>query len=124
MPGLSASKRLRIGRYSEVGRIYLLTANTLHREAAFADWQVGRFSREWVNTRCGMRSGFSRYRRLVIKWLRVLCTRSRVNPLPLALAHPLCKTVAPTGFSTNPGGTTNLGGSGLAHDSYFSTNPP
>ncbi|MFJ3378459.1 REP-associated tyrosine transposase [Pseudomonas sp. NPDC086112] len=42
MPELSASHRLRIGRYAEQNRIYLLTANTLGREPVFKDYTLGR----------------------------------------------------------------------------------
>jgi putative transposase len=42
MPELSASHRLRIGRYAEQNRIYLLTANTLKREPVFRDYRLGR----------------------------------------------------------------------------------
>ncbi|MNH94527.1 Transposase IS200 like protein [compost metagenome] len=42
MPELSASHRLRIGRYTEQNRIYLLTANTLKREPVFRDYPLGR----------------------------------------------------------------------------------
>jgi len=42
MPGLSSSHRLRIGRYAEQNRIYLLTANTLKREPVFRDYALGR----------------------------------------------------------------------------------
>ncbi|MBU6958485.1 transposase [Pseudomonas sp. CVAP len=42
MPELSASHRLRIGRYAEQNRIYLLTANTLNREPVFRDYTLGR----------------------------------------------------------------------------------
>jgi len=42
MPDLPASKRLRIGRYSESNRIYLLTTNTLDREPIFKDFKLGR----------------------------------------------------------------------------------
>ena len=42
MPELSASHRLRIGRYAEQNRIYLLTANTLGREPVFRDYTLGR----------------------------------------------------------------------------------
>ncbi|MFJ7793628.1 REP-associated tyrosine transposase [Pseudomonas sp. NPDC096950] len=42
MPDLSASHRLRIGRYAEHNRIYLLTANTLKREPVFRDYTLGR----------------------------------------------------------------------------------
>ncbi|WP_458723439.1 REP-associated tyrosine transposase [Pseudomonas brenneri] len=34
--------RLRAGRYSEPGRIYLLTAVTHQRQAVFKDWRIGR----------------------------------------------------------------------------------
>ena len=42
MPELSASHRLRIGRFAEQNRIYLLTANTLRREPVFRDYTLGR----------------------------------------------------------------------------------
>jgi len=42
MPDLPASHRLRIGRYAESNRIYLLTTNTLHREPVFEDFHLGR----------------------------------------------------------------------------------
>ncbi|WP_458129546.1 REP-associated tyrosine transposase [Pseudomonas sp. Z2-11] len=42
MPARSASHRLRIGRYAEQNRIYLLTANTLAREPVFKDHGLGR----------------------------------------------------------------------------------
>ncbi|MGE8101815.1 REP-associated tyrosine transposase [Pseudomonas fluorescens] len=42
MPDLPASHRLRIGRYAEPNRIYLLTANTLGREPVFNDFVLGR----------------------------------------------------------------------------------
>ncbi|WP_045122345.1 REP-associated tyrosine transposase [Pseudomonas fluorescens] len=42
MPKLSASHRLRFGRYDEPNRIYLLTANTLYREPVFRDFALGR----------------------------------------------------------------------------------
>jgi putative transposase len=42
MPELSASHRLRIGRYAEQNRIYLLTANTLGREPVFSEPSLGR----------------------------------------------------------------------------------
>lgn len=38
----SASHRLRIGRYAEQNRIYLLTANTRGREPVFKDYGLGR----------------------------------------------------------------------------------
>ncbi|VVN24611.1 hypothetical protein PS645_05391 [Pseudomonas fluorescens] len=42
MPEPSASHRLRLGRYSEKNRIYLLTTNTLGREPVFKDFALGR----------------------------------------------------------------------------------
>ncbi|WP_134178433.1 REP-associated tyrosine transposase [Pseudomonas helmanticensis] len=42
MPDLPASHRLRVGRYAEPNRIYLLTTNTLDREPIFADFVLGR----------------------------------------------------------------------------------
>ncbi len=42
MPGRSASHRLRIGRYVEQNRIYLLTDNTRMREPVFQDYGLGR----------------------------------------------------------------------------------
>jgi REP element-mobilizing transposase RayT len=42
MPDLPASHRLRIGRYAEQNRIYLLTTNTLGREPVFTDFVLGR----------------------------------------------------------------------------------
>ncbi|MDR9862128.1 MULTISPECIES: transposase [Pseudomonas] len=42
MPDLSASHRLRIGRYSEHNRIYLLTTNTAGRLPVFGDFKLGR----------------------------------------------------------------------------------
>ena len=42
MPDLSASHRLRIGRYAEPDRIYLLTTNTLRRQPVFSDFILGR----------------------------------------------------------------------------------
>ena len=36
------SRQLRIGRHSEKGRIYLITANTKDRQPIFGDWRVGR----------------------------------------------------------------------------------
>jgi REP element-mobilizing transposase RayT len=38
----SASNRLRIGRYSEQNRIYLLTTNTAGRQPVFSDFALGR----------------------------------------------------------------------------------
>ncbi|MFC6337074.1 transposase [Pseudomonas sp. CCM 7891] len=34
--------RLRIGRYSESGRVYLITAVTFQRQVIFQDWRTGR----------------------------------------------------------------------------------
>ena len=42
MFSLPAPHRLHRGRYSEQNRIYLLTANTLHRQPIFLNWRVGR----------------------------------------------------------------------------------
>ncbi|PPA02227.1 REP-associated tyrosine transposase [Pseudomonas moorei] len=42
MPDLPASNRLRIGRYTEKSRVYLLTTNTFHREPVFSDFALGR----------------------------------------------------------------------------------
>jgi REP element-mobilizing transposase RayT len=42
MPDLPASHRLRIGRYAESNRIYLLTTNTLGREPVFKNFGLGR----------------------------------------------------------------------------------
>lgn len=42
MPDLPASFRLRIGRYAEPNRVYLLTSNTLDREPVFKDFGLGR----------------------------------------------------------------------------------
>ena len=42
MPELSASHRLRVGRFSEQNHIYLLTANTHRREPVFKDYALGR----------------------------------------------------------------------------------
>jgi REP element-mobilizing transposase RayT len=42
MPNLPASHRLRTGRVSEPGRIYLLTTAVHHRQPIFGDWRVGR----------------------------------------------------------------------------------
>jgi REP element-mobilizing transposase RayT len=36
------AKRLRVGRYSQSGQLYLLTAVTLDRQPLFADWRCGR----------------------------------------------------------------------------------
>jgi REP element-mobilizing transposase RayT len=42
MPDLPASNRLRIGRFAESNRIYLLTTNTHDREPIFKDFTLGR----------------------------------------------------------------------------------
>jgi len=42
MPDQPASNRLRIGRYDEPNRIYLLTSNTLDRIPIFNDFKLGR----------------------------------------------------------------------------------
>jgi REP element-mobilizing transposase RayT len=42
MPDLPAAHRLRVGRYAEANRIYLLTTNTLHRTPVFKDFTLGR----------------------------------------------------------------------------------
>ncbi|WP_085716962.1 transposase [Pseudomonas sp. B28(2017)] len=42
MPELSASHRLRVGRYAEPNRIYLLTTNTLDTKPVFNDFASGR----------------------------------------------------------------------------------
>ncbi|UZE13667.1 REP-associated tyrosine transposase [Pseudomonas sp. B21-053] len=42
MPDLAASHRLRIGRYAEQNRVYLLTTNTFGREPVFKDFFLGR----------------------------------------------------------------------------------
>lgn len=42
MQVISKAGRLRIGRFSEVGRIYLLTAVIDQRQPFFADWRLGR----------------------------------------------------------------------------------
>ncbi|MGL6247212.1 REP-associated tyrosine transposase [Pseudomonas sp.] len=42
MPDLPASNRLRIGRYTESNRIYLLTTNTQDRKPIFKDFTMGR----------------------------------------------------------------------------------
>ena len=42
MPDLPAAHRLRVGRYAEASRIYLLTSNTLHRIPVFKDFTLGR----------------------------------------------------------------------------------
>jgi REP element-mobilizing transposase RayT len=59
MPDLPASNRLRIGRYAEPNRIYLLTTNTIGREPVFNDFVLGRLvvaqfrtaqDQGWVNS--------------------------------------------------------------------------
>ena len=42
MPDLPSSHRLRLGRYAEPNRIYLLTTNTLNRDPVFRDFALGR----------------------------------------------------------------------------------
>ncbi|MBV6821787.1 transposase [Pseudomonas sp. PD9R] len=42
MPAAANACRLRRGRYSESGQIYLLTAVTHERQPVFADWRMGR----------------------------------------------------------------------------------
>jgi len=42
MSGAQNAHRLRTGRYSEPGRIYLLTAVTHERQPIFKDWRSGR----------------------------------------------------------------------------------
>ncbi|MDR6960591.1 REP element-mobilizing transposase RayT [Pseudomonas brassicacearum] len=42
MPDLPASHRLRIGRYGELNRIYLLTTNTIDRIPVFQDFALGK----------------------------------------------------------------------------------
>ena len=42
MPDQPASNRLRIGRYDEPNRIYLLTSNTHDRIPIFNDFKLGR----------------------------------------------------------------------------------
>ena len=42
MPDLHRSDQARAGRYSETGRIYLLTSVTQDRQPVFADWRLGR----------------------------------------------------------------------------------
>ncbi|CAI8828991.1 REP-associated tyrosine transposase [Pseudomonas sp. IT-P218] len=57
MPDLPASNRLRIGRYAESSRIYLLTINTRDREPIFKDFFLGRGV---VNQfRCAQDQGFA-----------------------------------------------------------------
>ena len=43
MPDIPHANRLRAGRYSQSGQIYLLTAVTRNREPLFADCRTGRF---------------------------------------------------------------------------------
>jgi REP element-mobilizing transposase RayT len=42
MPDFPASHRLRLGRYAERNRIYLLTTNTIDRKPVFRDFALGR----------------------------------------------------------------------------------
>jgi putative transposase len=42
MPDLHRSRQMRIGRHSEIGRIYLLTSVVHNRAPLFADWRSGR----------------------------------------------------------------------------------
>ena len=42
MPARAASKRLRTGRYSEIGQIYLVTSVAGGREPVFTDLRIGR----------------------------------------------------------------------------------
>ena len=42
MPDLPHASRLRVGRYSQIGQIYLLTAVTRNRESVFANLALGR----------------------------------------------------------------------------------
>jgi REP element-mobilizing transposase RayT len=57
MLDLPASNRLRIGRYAESSRIYLLTINTRDREPIFKDFSLGRGV---VNQlRCAQDQGFA-----------------------------------------------------------------
>lgn len=39
---MAHSNRLRRGRFSEPGRIYLITSTTYHRRILFDQWQTGR----------------------------------------------------------------------------------
>jgi len=39
---LHNEKRLRVGRISEVGRVYLITTCTTNRTPCFQDWRIGR----------------------------------------------------------------------------------
>ena len=42
MPDLATSHRLRIGRFSEPNRVYLITTNTQERVPLFGDFHLGR----------------------------------------------------------------------------------
>jgi len=42
MPTLPHGNRLRAGRYSQTGQIYLITAVVQHRDPIFNDWRTGR----------------------------------------------------------------------------------
>ncbi|SEE91939.1 REP-associated tyrosine transposase [Pseudomonas migulae] len=59
MPDLPHANRLRAGRYSQTGQIYLLTAVTWNRAPFFTDWRTGRLvverfrqahTEEWVDS--------------------------------------------------------------------------
>ena len=41
MPPLYQTHKTRVGRYSEYGRIYLLTSVTKDRQRFFSDWRIG-----------------------------------------------------------------------------------
>ncbi|WP_110948663.1 REP-associated tyrosine transposase [Pseudomonas bohemica] len=38
----ASSRRLRLGRYSQTGQIYMITAVTYNRQPFFSDWRAGR----------------------------------------------------------------------------------
>lgn len=42
MPGCTNADQLRVGRFSESGRVYLLTVVVDQRQPFFADWRLGR----------------------------------------------------------------------------------
>ncbi len=42
MRAITSAGRLRIGRFSEIGRVYLLTAVVDQRQPFFCDWRLGR----------------------------------------------------------------------------------
>jgi REP element-mobilizing transposase RayT len=50
MPVASNGCHLRKGRFSELGRVYLLTAVTCQRKQVFADWRVGRLLAEQLRS--------------------------------------------------------------------------